>query len=164
VHEQQLLADVQRALQQLRLHALELGAAFEQRPQAHRVLDPQRLPQRDRLVGGLGLALVERLGFSRVATRELGVQMRDRLAGELGDRGAVARADLRMRERVQLTEQRFVRRADVRQRQRVHPARGARRVGECELRHRVLRWFVIGVRGPRILDDFRHRPLPAGRV
>jgi len=44
VHDDQLLADVQRALQQLGLHALQLGAALEQWLQAHRVLYPQRLP------------------------------------------------------------------------------------------------------------------------
>ena len=117
VHDDQLLADVERALQQLRLDALQLGAAFEQRPQADRILDPQRLPQRDGLVGRFGLALVERLRPAGIAPRELGMQMRHGLARELGDRRAVARADFGCGERAQLAEERLVGEAHLRQRQ-----------------------------------------------
>jgi hypothetical protein len=44
VDDHQLLADVQAALQQLRLDALQLDVAFEQRLQARRILLPQALP------------------------------------------------------------------------------------------------------------------------
>ena len=77
MHEDELLADVESALQDLGLHALQLGIALEQRLQAGRVLLPQALPQRDRLVGGLELAIDRRLRLARIAARELGVQMGD---------------------------------------------------------------------------------------
>ena len=132
MHDDQLLAHVERALQQLRLDSLQLGAAFEQRFQAHRVLDPQRLPQRDRLVGGLDLALVERLRLAGVAAGELRVQMCNRLADELGDRRPVTRSHLRSRQRAQLVQQRLVRLADVGKWQRLDPPGRGCRVGKRE--------------------------------
>ena len=67
------------------------GIAFEQRLQARRVLLPQRLPQRERLVGRLELAVDRGLRLARVAARELGVKVSDLLAQDFGDRRALAR-------------------------------------------------------------------------
>ncbi len=130
VHDDQLLADIQRALQELGLHALQLGAPFQQGLETHRVLDPQRLPQGDRLVGRFGLALVKRLRFPGVPACELGVQVRDRLANQFGDRRAVARPDMGGGQRLQLAQQLVVCLSDVRKRQRLDPSRGAGGVRE----------------------------------
>ena len=91
----ELLADVQAALQELRLHALQLDVAFEQGLQARRVLLPQSLPQRDRLLGGVELAVRGGLRLAGIAAGELGVQMRDLLAHHFGDGRALARRKIR---------------------------------------------------------------------
>ena len=129
-----------------------------------RVLDPERLPQRDRLVGGLRLALVERLRLAGVAAGEFGVQMGDGLADQLGDRRAVARPHLRRRQCAELVEDCLIGLADVGKRQRLHPPRRRRRVGKCEFgrirgfRRRNVRLLLFGDR--RTIDGvFLHAAL-----
>ena len=86
----------------------ELGVALEQRLEARRILLPQRLPQRDRLLGGLELALRRRLRLAGVAAREFGVQVGDLLAQHFGDRRALARRESRRRQARQLAVHGFV--------------------------------------------------------
>ena len=69
----QLLAHVKAALQEFRLDALELGIALEQGLQAGGILFPQRLPERERLVDGLELAVHRGLRLAGVAARQFGV-------------------------------------------------------------------------------------------
>ena len=102
----ELLADVQAALQQLGLHPLQVGIAFEQRLQARRILFPQALPQRDRLQRRVLLAVRRRLRLAGIPARELGVQVRDLVAHHLGDRRALARREVGVGHRPQLAEDR----------------------------------------------------------
>ena len=132
MRDDELLADVHPALEDLGLHALQFGVALEQRLQARRVLLPQALPQRDRLVGGFELAIDRRLALARVAARELGVQMGDELAQHLGDRRALARRERRRGQRLQLAEHRLADEGDALERQRVRPSLRGFHVGECE--------------------------------
>jgi len=136
VHQHEFLADVEPALQELRLDAGEFGVAFEQRLQAARIELPQRLPQRDRLVRGLALAPDRRLRLARVAAREFGVQVARRFAQHFGDGRAFTRRERRGRDRAQLADDRFERLRNGREWQAVGPFRGAFRVGEREA-HRI---------------------------
>jgi hypothetical protein len=102
VNEQQLLAYVQAALQQLCLDVREIRIAFEQRLEARGVLLPQGVPQRDRGVGGVAVALARRLRLAGVAARELGVQDRHAIAQDLGDARPLARGQSGGRERPQV--------------------------------------------------------------
>ena len=108
MHEHQLLADVEAALQQLRLDAGELRIAFEQRLQAGGILLPQRLPERDRLVGGLELAVDRRLRLAGITARELGMQVGDLVAQHFGDRRPLARREVGRGQRAELAEHGFV--------------------------------------------------------
>ncbi len=141
VHEDQLLADSQTPLQQLRLDACELDVALEQRLQAHRVLLPKPLPHRDRLLGGLELSVAGGLRLSRIPARELGMQMEHRLAEHFGERGALARRDRGRRQRAQLSDQSLVGLRDRQQRQRLRPFLRPVQIRERERRQ------VVGQRG-----------------
>jgi hypothetical protein len=80
------------------------------------------------------LAADGRLRLARVAARELGVQMPDRLAQHFGDRRALARRERRPGYRAQLPDERLERLADGCERQPVGPFRRGIGVGECERR------------------------------
>ena len=95
------------------------------------------LPQRDRLLGGVELAVRGRLRLARIAAGELGVQMRDLFAHDLGDGRALARREIRGGERAQLAAHRLVERRDGRDQKRLGPALGPVRVRECERRNGV---------------------------
>jgi hypothetical protein len=131
--QQQLLAHPEAALQDLGLDALQLGVAFEQGLKTRRVLDPQRLPEGKRLVGGFLLARGGRLRLARVTARELGVQETHRLAHQLGDSAALARGELRLADPPQLVENFFVIPRDIRYRKSAQPRRTAVGIGEGEL-------------------------------
>ena len=100
VRQHELLADVHPALKDLGLHARELGIALEQGLQAGRILFPQALPQRDRLLGCLQLPVHRRLTLARVPACELGVQVGDEVAQHLGDRRALPRREVRRGQRL----------------------------------------------------------------
>ena len=141
VREHELLADVHSALEDLGLHPLQFGVALQQRLQAGRVLLPEALPQGDRLLGGLQLAIDRRLTLARIAARELRVQMGDELAQHFGDRRAFARRERRRRDRLQLRQHRFANESDALQRQRVRPSLRGLHVGEREGAQ-----FAVGLR------------------
>jgi len=132
VRQDELLADIHPALQDLGLHALQFRVALQQRLEAGRVLLPQALPQRDRVVGGFELAIDRRLALARIAARKLGMQIGDELAQHFGDRRALARGERRDRHRLQLAEHRFADEGDALQRQRIRPSLRGLHVGECE--------------------------------
>ncbi len=122
VDDDELLADVQAALQELGLHALQLDVALEQGLEARRVLLPQPMPERERLLGGIELALGGGLRLARVATRELGVQMRAPARADLGDGRALARREVGCRQRAQLPVHGLVQRRDGGDQQRLRPS------------------------------------------
>jgi hypothetical protein len=132
VYENELLADVGASLQDLGLHTRKLGIAFEQRLQARRVLLPEALPECDRMLGRLELAIDGGLSLARVTSRKLGVQMRDQIAQHFGDRRTLARRKRRGRQRTQLALHRLAYERDVRERKRIRPFPGAVGVGKDE--------------------------------
>ena len=137
VNQHQLLADVEPPLQQLGFDALQLGIAFEQRLEARGVLLPQRLPERDGLVGGKPFALDGRLGLAGIAPCELGVQMQDLCSGQLGDRAALARRQGCGGHGLQLAKERVVGLRDAEQGESLHPLRCSVDVRKSEPRHLV---------------------------
>ena len=113
VDEDQLLADPQPALDNLRLDTLQLGIALQQRLQARGILVPKPLPQRDRMLGGFELSLGRGLRLAGVAAGELGVKVENRLAEDFGKPGTLARAEFRLGQPFQLVADRFVVLGDI---------------------------------------------------
>ncbi len=136
VDQHELLADVETALQELRLDAGELAVALEERLEAARIELPHRLPERDRLVRRLALAPDGGLRLAGVASRELGVQVPGGIAQHLGDRRALARGERRRGHRPDLADEAFVGLPDCREWKRVRPP--GRSLGVCESQRDLL--------------------------
>jgi hypothetical protein len=134
VHQYQLLADIQAALEELGPHPLQLCIAFEQRLQAGGILFPERMPQRNGLIGRGEFTVRRGLRFAGKAPRQFGMQMGDLVAHDLGDGRALAGREIRHRQRAQLPEDGVVQRVDAGDHQRLRPALGAVRVRESERR------------------------------
>ena len=149
MHEHQLLADIESALEELGLDALQIGIAFEQRLKAGRIQFPERVPQRDGLVGGVELAIRGGLRLAREPSRQFRMQVRDLVAHDFGDRRALAGRERRLGHRPQLAVDGRVQRAHAGHHQRLRPALGA--VG---VRERERRDVPLGS-GPRAWRQYR---------
>jgi hypothetical protein len=135
MHQHQLLADIESALQELGLHSLQFVIAFEQGLQARRILLPQRMPQRDGLICRVQLAVRRRLRFSGEAARQLRVQVGSLVAHHFGDRRALARSEGRGGQRAQLTVDGRVQGPHACDHKRLGPALGAVRIGKRQRRN-----------------------------
>ena len=103
VHEHQLLADIEPALEELGLDAMQLGVPFEQRLQTGGILFPKRVPERDGLVGSFELALRGGLRLARESSRQFGMQVRNLFTHDFGDRRTLTGQERRIGHRLQLT-------------------------------------------------------------
>ena len=128
---------------------------FDERLQARRILLPQRLPQRNRLVDRLRLAFVFRLRFAGVAARELRMQMTDLFAQDFRDSRPLARRKLRDRERVELADEHVVRLADRHHRQRLRPLVRTLRIGKAQARRHSGDLARLRLRGRFVVLDRR---------
>ena len=103
-----LLAHVKAALQKFRLDAGELRIALEQRLQTGGILFPQCLPESERLVGGLELAVDGRLWLACITAREFRMKVGDLVAQHFGDRRPLAGSEVGRGQRTELAVHRFV--------------------------------------------------------
>jgi hypothetical protein len=145
VDQHELLADVETALQELRLDAGELAVALEERLEAARIELPHRLPERDRLVGRFALAPDGGLRLAGVAPREFGMQVGGGLAQHLGDGRALARGERRGGDRPDLADEALVGLPDRREGKGVGPPGSTLGVRE---RQRDVLAGRLGVRCP----------------